>query len=747
MTLKGIVQEIIYRNVDNGYTVLSINSNDFLFTAVGIVPPVSEGELLVLEGEVKQNNKFGEQFVIESVKITPPSTKENIIRYLSSGLFKGLGPVSASSIVAHFGEQTLSIIENSPEQLATIKGISIKKAIEIGNAFIENKAMQDTILNLSQYDISVNLAIKIYKQYHNTTNSVLATNPYRVIDDITGIGFFTADKIAKKMNISEDSPFRIRASLVYVLKENAMKNGNTLINKETLIGESLKLLATNTLDSSHIQLVIDDMLSTFEIIEIKNIEYFQPMYMLTMYYNMEKTIAKHIVRFNKTPNKFKLNIQLISDLLSLYEKVNKITLHESQKQAVVTALMSGATIITGGPGTGKTTIIKAIIYIIKQINASFMLCAPTGRAAKRMSEATGETAKTIHRLLDLNYKGKEFASCFTYNEDTTLPTDILIVDEVSMCDEYVFSSLIKAIPKGAKMIIVGDADQLPSVGAGNVFHDLIASGELPLVRLTQIYRQDEKSLIITNSHRINEGEMPIIDNTSRDFYFIEKNNAEDNLNEVISLCLNRLPDFANVSSKDIQVLCPMKKGINGVININNELQKNLNPQNYLKKEIKTNENIFRIGDKVIHTVNNYQLEWTRLNHTPNGYDLESGVGIYNGDIGYITNVDKASMKMTVTFEDNRSAEYSADCFDQLQLAYAISIHKSQGSEFPVVIISLCSGSNMLLTKNLLYTAVTRAKNLVVIVGEKYVMKRMITNNYCKKRFTYLKELIIEESTF
>lgn len=756
ITLSGVVEEIVFRNAENGYTVLTIASNNGsgtsggeIFTAVGIFPPVAEGEQLTMEGEVKFNSKFGEQFSVSNVKLSPPSSVENIKKFLASGILKHCGEVTAALIADKFGVDTLDILENAPYRISDIKGIGMKRAIEIGECYRENKVMKDTLIYLQQFDISINLAIKIFKVYHNTTINVLLTNPYRIVEDVDGIGFLTADKIALAMKLDPHSAFRIRAGIVYALKDNAMRGGNTAMEEKSLICETQKLLTFDESMREDITNLVNSMIINKELVVIEKEG--ENLVMSEYYYRLEKNISEKILSMAAQDTATDKQLEPYYALIKAFEDEHKIRLHPIQIKAIITALSGGVSVITGGPGTGKTTIIKTIIYILEQNQMKYLLTAPTGRAAKRMTEATGVEAKTIHRLLDLNYKGQNAAAQFTYNEQTRLETNIVIADETSMCDEFVFSSLIKAIPAGAGFVMVGDVDQLPSVGAGNVLKDIIESGTIPVVRLTHIYRQDEKSLIITNSHRINSGELPLFDNSSKDFFFIQKSDPSEITREIVGLCKGRIQGFMNVSAEDIQVLCPMKKGLNGVINMNAELQKNLNPPSHSKAELKTSENVFRVGDKVIHMENNYNLEWTRSvretttlqgsNVKKLSVNVTTGTGVFNGDIGYVTAVDKAAMIITITFEDGRIAEYTSDIVDQLQLAYAISVHKSQGSEFPVVIISLMSGSPVLLTKNLLYTAVTRAKNMVVLVGEKSVISRMTTNNFCQKRYTLLKDFL------
>lgn len=742
LELKGIVKEIIYRNAENGYTVLEIATEDGNHTAVGLVPPVNDGEMLILKGEYVYNKKFGEQFNISSIKISPPSAQENIAKYLSSGLFKGIGKVTAEAIVNAFSDKTLEVIEFSPHKLATLKGISIKKAEDISEIYKSNIKMQEAIIYLQQFNVSVNLAIKIYKKYNEGIYFILNTNPYKMVEDIDGIGFITADKIAIAMNVDCNSSFRIKAGISYILKDNASSNGHTYLPEKELYKETIKLLNYGE-DMLEIVGGIVNEMSLFGEIKIINKSNHNAI-MLTKIFKIEKSIAENLIKIIHNA-KIEHNINLVEKILTNYQIEHNISLHEMQKKAIIDALTSGAIVITGGPGTGKTTIIKAIIAMLDSSHISYALCAPTGRAAKRMGDATCVDAMTIHRMLDLNYKSDSYSAAFTYDENNKLDADVIIIDEVSMCDEYVFNALIKAIKNGGRIIMVGDADQLPSVGAGNVLEDIISSGVIPVVKLTYVYRQDEDSLIIENAHRINNGTMPVFDNSKKDFFYINKSDAEDIVNEICELCTKRLPEFNGVDPLSIQVLCPMKKGISGVNNLNIALQKKLNPSHIGKSELALGANTYRVGDKVMHIKNNYKLEWSRIYKHKGKLINENGIGVYNGDIGIISSVDKNNMSLTVSYEDGRLAEYTGDILDQLQLAYAISIHKSQGSEFDVVVLSLMSGSYLILNRNLLYTAITRAKNMVVIVGDKQVIEKMVANNFIKKRYTLLTELLTDKN--
>lgn len=728
MKISGTVLEIVYRNVENGYSVVWLDVNPMPCTAVGIFPPVTEGEIVEAEGEWVTNSKFGEQFAVEQVTVKPPTTKDAVFKYLSSGLFKGIGEVTAYAIVEKFGENALNIIETDPAKLAEVKGISVKKAMAIGETYMSLREMQETIVYLQGYGVPLNTALRIYKAYEASTRRIIEHNPYQLVDDVDGIGFITADKIAKLTGIPENSKFRISAALVYLLKDAMEKNGHTYLPRTELINETDKLLA---LDDENTEELIADALCDCEVEgRIVRLEKDgKEVIMHARNYVCEQSVSAHIVSLINTGVSISLDVE--KDLEE-YEKLHKLTLHEGQRAAIRSCLDSGVNVITGGPGTGKTTIIRCIIEILRARNYSVCLCAPTGRAAKRLAEATGLEAKTIHRLLDLDFtdgKGR-----FRYNENTKLEQDVVIVDEVSMCDEYVFNALIKSIKYGGRLIMVGDKDQLPSVGAGNVLADVISCGIVPVSYLTHIYRQGEDSYIVTNAHRINKGLMPVIDNKCKDFFVDNKADATAALNTITDMVARRIPSYAGVSSKDIQVLCPMKKGIIGVENMNTRLQETLNPFGG-KPQLQVGNRIFRKGDKVMHIVNDYQLEWQ------NPDDLTTGTGVFNGDIGYIEEIDEKEPSILVAFDDGKRVRYRQGDFDELTLAYAISVHKSQGSEFPVVIIAVTSGNYMILTRNLLYTAVTRAKNMVVLVGATENIEKMVKNNYTAKRYSLLSDFI------
>ena len=720
-TIKGIIQEVIYRNDDNNYTVVLVDVNKEFITATGKFPIINEGEWVELNGKFILNKKYGEQFAVDSVKICPPNTCDGIVRYLSSGLIPGVGPITAKNIVDKFGEATLDIIRFNHERLTECRNVSRKKAEDICKAYEEVHQMQNAVMLMQQYNISTNLAIKIFNQYGEGTENILKTNPYKLVEDIDGVGFFTADKIAMSLGVAHDSDFRLRAGILHILKDNSEKNGNTYMQEIALIEGVFELFnlpdLQTRLESIINKLVLDNYLKKLEIDG-------EDVVALSQYYKIEKVLADSLILLNGDSENSNFDIE---DDINHYEQVNNFKMHENQREAVKLAVNNGVTVITGGPGTGKTTIVKCMLQIFKNMRLKVKLMAPTGRAAKRLSESTGEDASTIHRALEMT-GGEE--SKFLFNYQTKLNYDVIIVDEVSMVDVQLMYYLVRAIKRGAKLVLVGDKDQLASVGAGNVLGDILASGCFATMYLTQIYRQSEDSLIIVNAHAINNGEMPKLNNSSRDFFFDNKENTDKVLDSIVNMCTTRIPNYLGVDSSKVQVLAPMKNGVVGIDNINKCLQEKLNPSSLKKLEIETDKVIYRKFDRVMQITNNYERAWTKDGHF--------GQGVFNGDIGVIADIDINTWEVIVEFEDGRVARYVKSDLNELVLSYAITIHKSQGSEFDVVVIPVVSGPPMLLTRNLLYTAVTRAKKMVVLVGTKQTIARMVHNNYTKIRYTMLK---------
>mgnify|MGYP005757778595 FL=1 len=732
MALIGTIEDIVFRNDENGYTVAKLEKDGSLVTVVGKFIDVQIGATVSLEGKFERS-KFGVQYAFTSYELSQPKTIAGIEKYLGSGLIRGVGPITAKNIVEKFGKDTLEVLEYTPEKLSQIRGISEKKAVEIGFSYREHKEVQNTIMFLQSYNISTNMSLKIYNVYREKTTEIVKNNPYKLIEDIDGIGFTTADRIAKNIGIPENSEFRVRAGLIHVLKLSCEKNGNTYLPKNMLFSESSKALELEYEENTELFNRTFDTLcldKTCVTLWLENTE----IVMLSRYYYYENSIAQKLAWLK---NCSKIEDVDIDDEIENFQLKNKIEFHEEQKNAVKGAIKNGVYVITGGPGTGKTTIIKCILEILENMQKRVSLVAPTGRASKRMSDSTGREAKTIHRLLEVNVI-KTDESYFVHNESNPLKTDVVIVDEVSMVDCALMSNLLKALPRDCKLILVGDKDQLPSVGAGNVLADILASGVIPFCMLTKIFRQSEKSLIITNAHLINEGKMPMIDNSSMDFFFESKNDPELIKNTIVNLVTSRLPKYLHVEPKEIQVLAPMKAGVCGIENLNRTLQEEINPKSETKPQIEVGQTIFRLGDKVMQITNNYDLVWKKQGK----YAMEEGQGVFNGDIGYITLIDPHSGEMNVEFEDGRNCLYTRPDLSDLSLSYAITIHKSQGSEFDTVIIPAVAGPSIILTRNLIYTAVTRAKKMVVIVGEKQYLKRMVSNKYTATRFTLLKKLLI-----
>ena len=733
MKIVGSVDNVVFRNEENGYTVVSICYNNKRITAVGTLPEIYEGQNLELNGEFVVNKKFGEQFKVDEVKVVDPTTLPAIEKYLSSGLIYGIGPVTAKRIVDEFKEDTLAVLEYNPTKLSRVKGISKQKAVEISNAYNEMKGMQNTIMFLQSHYITTNMAIKIYNIYKDKTIEVVKNNPYQLIEDIDGIGFATADKIAVKLGIDPMGEDRIKAGLIYTLKLASEREGHTYLPRENLLTNCLEILSFSENERGLVEkcidfLQIEGMLKNFE---LKG----EPICVLTKFYFQEKYIAKKLCRLSHNIYDEKFNFL---DHINFYQRLHKITLNGEQTDAVLASLTKGVSIITGGPGTGKTTIVRCILEMFKEQNKKVLLCAPTGRASKRLTESSGMEAKTIHRALEMNPGENE--GYFHRNEDNPVDADVVIVDEMSMVDTALFFHLLKAIRSSTRLIMVGDKDQLPSVGAGNVLRDLIESKKIHTTHLVNIYRQGNDSLIISNAHLINSGKMPVIDNSSKDFFYEVGKDLESNSETIIELVTTRLPKYFGYKPSEIQVLAPMKAGPCGIDNLNKRLQITINPY-YSGLEVNTEFTKFHVGDKVMQTVNNYDMTYTK--QESNG-TFQEGRGVFNGDIGYITHIQPDTHEVTIRFDDGKICKYAKTDLYQLTLAYAITIHKSQGSEFDCVVIPLVPGAPIIITRNLLYTAITRAKKAVVLVGSKQILARMIHNNYTAKRYTMIKDNLTEE---
>lgn len=730
--LDGLVEAVIFKSEDTGYVVAKITANKEVNTIVGIMPLIKEGQQIEVKGEWIKHKQFGRQFNVEEYKeVLPTSTKE-IEKYLSTGIIHGIGPVTAKKIVKAFGEETLNILDNNIERLKEVEGIGEKKYNIIYQSYLETRELKDIIMFFQKHGVTINQCLKIYKKFGGDAQNIVSENPYILSDEISGIGFLTSDRIAKSLGVEPISDFRIQSGIKYVL--NSFSGlGNTYMPKDKLINEAQRVLSV---DKELIEVNIYNSVLEGKI-KIEKINEIEAVYSLP-YYFCELGVTNKIITLSIE------NFQTInSDItfeISSFERKNNIVFADSQKEAILGAFENGIEIITGGPGTGKTTIIKCIIEIYENNGMKVLLAAPTGRAAKRMTESTCREAKTIHRLLEMGVSDNE-NSFFGRGEGEPLEGDVIIVDEASMIDIMLMNSLLKAIKLGTRLIIVGDADQLPSVGPGNVLRDLIDSEFIKVVRLKDIFRQGKESMIITNAHRINNGELPYLNKKGGDFFFDNRESNEEILETILDLVNRRLPLFNSKWNKirDFQVLSPTRKGILGVDNLNNELQSILNPPSKDKKERKFKDSVFREGDKVMQTKNNYSLKWNRIN----GYGDNEGVGIFNGDMGFIESISEENRTVTVVFDDERRIVYDNLYVEELELAYAITIHKSQGSEFKVIITPAFMGSAFLMNRNILYTGITRAKELVVVVGNQRALKYMVDNTNSMERYSSLKERILD----
>ena len=729
--IEGYVEHITFRNESNGYTVLTLETAEGEEVVVGRFPLISEGEYIQVEGEYVDHKIHGPQFSMHTYEVKVPEDSLGMERYLGSGAIRGIGSAFAMRIVKKFKGDTFRIIEEEPERLAEIKGISIKKAMDIAVQFNEKQHVRQAMMFLSDYGISTHYAMKIYEEYGEDLYDVIRENPYKMAEDIHGIGFVIADEIAKKAGIRQDSEYRIRSGILYTLSQ-AIGAGHVYLPKEMLLRKTAQLIGVEEsfIEDHMLELVLDKKLM------IKVIDQEEQIY-LDQYYFMELNVAKMLTDLNIP---YPEEEEEVRKQIEKIEKKSEISLDDKQKEAIVMAAQKGLLVLTGGPGTGKTTTINALIQYFEQMNLTMMLAAPTGRAAKRMQETTGHEASTIHRLLELN--GEPGAtSFFEKNESNPLETDVIIIDEMSMVDINLMYALLKATIPGTKLILVGDSNQLPSVGPGNVLKDMIRSKAFPVVELTKIFRQAERSDIVMNAHKINRGEPIVLDNKSEDFFLLQRNDAKTITGVLVYLVRDKLPNYVDTSPFNIQVLTPMRKGELGVERLNQVLQHYLNPPSHEKQEKESRGIIFREGDKVMQIKNNYKQEWQIL--SPKGFVREEGVGVFNGDMGIIKEINTFSEKVVVEFDEGRISEYSYGMLDELELAYAITIHKSQGSEYPAVVMPLLSGPRVLFNRNLLYTAVTRARKCVTIVGLSSMVTEMIENNNELKRYTGLCERIRE----
>lgn len=719
---EGTVEDIVFRNDQNGWTVAAVklDGDRSRISAVGVMPFLSAGEHAVFDGELTEHKDYGKQIRVASYEATRPETRSGVERFLASGLIRGVGRATAKLIVETFGARALDVLESEPERLIEVDGIGPKRAAMIAESFAAQNGMRNTLVFLQEYGLSPALSMKIYRAYGDATEAVLRANPYRLVDEISGVGFRTADEIAMRLGFGRDSQFRLRSGVKYVLLEAANGAGHMYLPMELLVRRAAEILGADAgvVDNVVRGLILDGGLIAERVGEDRAVY-------LPALHLAESETARLLLKQVRSVRRGGLSQAQALERIAAQEAALDVSLCAEQRQAALAALMEGVCVITGGPGTGKTTSIDVIIRLLSPFGR-VELCAPTGRAAKRMSEATGRPARTIHRLLEYTGDGMGFGR----DADKPVDAEVVIVDEMSMVDIFLMKSLLCALRPGTRLVLVGDVDQLPSVGAGNVLRDMIDAGVLRVVRLTEVFRQASQSQIVMNAHRINRGEYPQIRNRATDFFMERRQSPAEAVSSVLALVQTRLPAYMGLDRlRDIQVMAPMKRGEAGVFALNALLQQALNPPEKGAPELNHGGAIFRRGDKVMQVRNNYDLEWSR--------GREEGQGVFNGDIGYIIAVDRRGRALTVEFDDGRVAEYDESLLDDLELAYCMSVHKSQGSEFDAVVMPLVSGPPMLMTRNLLYTAVTRAKRLVVLVGREGCVRAMVDNNRIARRYSAL----------
>ncbi|OAA86724.1 SF1B family DNA helicase RecD2 [Clostridium ljungdahlii] len=731
--LQGIVESIIFQNKDNGYVVAKIRENKDEVTIVGCIPNIIEGQNLKAVGEWVLHPQFGNQFKVQASEEIIPSTTIGIERYLASGIISGIGPVTAKKIVEKFGENTLQILDNNIGRLKEIEGIGAKKIALIEESYSKQNEVRNIMIFLQTYGITPSQCVKIHKKFGADSISIVKENPYTLTEEISGIGFKTADKIARSLGIENNSPFRIQSGIRYLVNKFCSL-GNTYMPIDNLIKEGVDILhiTQKELEENIYESSVNGK------IKLEKWEDKVCVFSMTYYY-CELSVTRKILMLAFTKYK-DMNFNIDKEIED-FEKENNMNFAVSQKEAIRGAIENGVEIITGGPGTGKTTIINCIIRLFEKAKLKVLMGAPTGRAAKRMSESTKRESKTIHRLLEMGVGSDEEALFFSRGEQSPLQCDVVIIDEASMIDIVLMNNLLKAVSMGTRLIIVGDAEQLPSVGPGNVLRDFIDSKCIKVVRLKEIFRQSKESMIIVNAHKINSGEMPILNKKNKDFYFIKCQDPSDILDTLVGLIDKRLPSFNSSWNKieDIQILSPMRKGVLGVSNLNRKLQQVLNPKSPNKREKKFRDMTFRVGDKVMQIKNNYTLKWQGISEE----NKESGMGVFNGDFGYIEDIDEEKNRVVVVFDEEKRVVYDSMYLDELDLSYAITIHKSQGSEFPVIIIPMFMGPPLLMNRNLLYTAITRAKQMVILVGSLKALNFMINNNKSFERYSLLKYRIMD----
>ncbi len=719
--VEGEVCDVVYVNEDNGYTVCEVDYNGELTVIVGHMPFIAPGETIRATGVWTTHSEYGRQLKVESIEHVLPQNLSSIYAYLSSGAVSGVGPSTARRIVDKFGENSLDIIRSEPDKLTAVRGISAAKAAAISEAFILRQDTAETVMFFQKFGVSTALAIRVYNEYGPESINIVRDNPYSLCETVRGMGFKTCDKIAVALGLPFDSRSRIKSGLRYAMSETAA-NGHTCYPSDQLLSYAAKLLdcPIETVRDCYNECVL-----TGGLISEKDLVY------LPLYYNMELSVANRLAALSRAKTEYDPKIE---EFLSDFAAGSSIVLSEEQRRAIITANTSKALIITGGPGTGKTTIMKGVLHTLVRRGLDVVLCAPTGKAAKRLEESCGHEAKTVHRLLEVGGDIDGDNQTFSRNESNPLDADCVIVDEMSMIDLPLMDALLKALKRGAGLIMAGDVDQLPSVGAGNVLSDMIDSGLIPTVRLTTVFRQAEESLIVVNAHRINNGEMPVLTNKSSDFFFMNRPDHQSAANVILDLVKSRLPKaYGYDSLTDIQVLSPSKKGTAGTVNLNAMLQERLNPPSKNKQEHKRGTTVFREGDKVIQLRNDYNINWT------NPDEGTEGTGIFNGDVGIVESIDSDEHTLTVVFDDGKRVEYPFTSLDLLELAYALTVHKSQGCEFKVIVIPVCRFMPLLMTRNLLYTAITRARDMVVLVGTQEAVAYMVRNDHRAKRYTGLRE--------
>lgn len=730
VSISGIVEEVIYSNPDNGYTICDIHTDDNdLVTATGAMPGLSEGEHISISGTWTTHPDYGEQIKVIEYSVLAPTDEQSILKYLSSGVVPGIRAATAKKLVKAFGKDTLNILLAEPQRIAELKGISMENANRMSAAYAEMQSMQTIVMFLQRYNVSPSLAVKVQLALGSGAVTLLQANPYILADRIEGVSFITSDTIANDMGLPKNSPQRICSGIKYILNEAAYNNGHVYLPKRLLLEETVyRLGVTEDEAENGLKQLVENRSVIMDIVSKEEVCY------LFSFHEAESHVAKKLALISESKPKYTMTNDNAEKAIDDYEAQTGMKLASQQRNAVITALSSGIMVLTGGPGTGKTTTIRTIIRLLENLKLNVALAAPTGRAAKRMSEVTGIESKTIHRLLGTQISGG--AQVFAHDEEHPLTADVIILDEVSMIDIKLMSSFLRAVKHGARLILSGDSDQLPSVGAGNVLHDIIESKSVPVIELNKIFRQAEESLIIMNAHSINRGELPDLKTRNNDFFFLKRLNIDQSAATVVDLYRNRLPKSYSLNPiSDIQVLAPMKKGVAGTINLNKLLQNSVNPPIPGKKEHSYGNTVYRIGDKIMQTRNNYDMPYTRT-------DGESGMGIFNGDMGIVSDINEHDKYMLITFDEDKKVEYPFTNLEDIDLAYAITVHKSQGSEFPIVIMPVCNYNPMLMSRNLFYTAVTRAKKMVVLVGSERTVANMTFNNTYHKRYTGLTERLI-----